>query len=132
MGISTTMLRSLSRTALIHLTQIFNHNLRSGYFPYAWKTAKLIPIKKPGKPLSDPGSHRPISLLSIVSKLLQQVVAHRVNSLIHRNLILPPEQLGFRKPNSTVSQLARITDFITHGFNLRKHIGMVLLDIEKA
>ena len=126
------MLRSLSRTALIHLAQIFNRNLRSGYFPYAWKTANVIPIQKPGKSLSDPGSHRPICLLSTVSKLLERDVAHRVNSLIHRNLILPPEQLGFRKQNSTVSQLARITDFIAHGFNLRKHTGMILHDIEKA
>ena len=31
-----------------------------------------------------------------------------------------------------VSQLARVADFITHGFNLRKHTGMVLLDIENA
>jgi len=131
-GISATMLRSLSRTALIHLIQIFNHNLRPGYFPYAWKTAMVIPFQKPGKPLSDPGSHRPISLLSTVSKLLERVVAHRANSLTHRNLILHPEQLGFRKQHSTVSQLARITDFITHGFYLRKHTGVVLLDIEKA
>jgi hypothetical protein len=34
--------------------------------------------------------------------------------------------------HSKVSQLARITDCITHGFNLRRHTGIVLLDIEKA
>jgi hypothetical protein len=131
-GISATKLRNLSRTALVHLTQIFNHILRSGYFPYAWKSAKVIPIQKPGKPLSDPGSHRIISLLSTVSKLLERVVAHKLSSFIQRNHILPPEKFGFRKRHSTVSQLARITDFITHAFNLRKHTGMVLLDTEKA
>jgi len=31
-----------------------------------------------------------------------------------------------------VSQIARIADFITHGFNFRKHTGMGVLDIEKA
>jgi len=31
-----------------------------------------------------------------------------------------------------VSQLARIADFITHGFNFRKHTGMGILDIEEA
>ena len=98
----------------------------------AWESTKIIPILKPGQPLSDPCSHRPISLLSNVSKLLEQVVAHRLNSFIHQNHILPSEQFSFCKQHSTVFHLARITNFITHGFNLRKHIGIILLDNEEA
>jgi len=94
-GISVTMLRNLSRKALVHLPQHFNYILRSGYFPYAWKSAKVIPFLKPGKPLSDTGTHRPISLFSTVSKLLEQVVAHRLISFIHQTHILPPEQFVF-------------------------------------
>jgi len=44
---------------------------------------------------------------------------------------VPPEQFGFRK-QSKVSELARITDFITHGFSLQQHTGMVLFYIKKA
>jgi hypothetical protein len=127
-SISATMLRNLSHKALIHLTQLFNLIPMFGYFPYARKSAKVIPILEPGKPLSDPGSHRPISLLSRVSKLPERVVAHRLNSFIHQNHILPSKWFGFHKQCSTVSQLARITAFLIHGFNLR----MVSLDTEKA
>jgi len=67
--ISATVLRNLSSKALIHLTQL-NHILRFGYLPFAWKSAKVIPILKPGKPLSDPSAHRPIRFLSTVSRLL--------------------------------------------------------------
>jgi len=126
------MLLNLSHKALIHFTQLFNLILRFGYFPHTWKSTKVIPSLAPGKPLSDPGSHRPISLLSTVRKLPEQVVAHRLNSFIHQNHIIPPERFGFHKQRSAVSQLARIADFITHGFNLRKHTGIVLLDIENA
>jgi hypothetical protein len=55
-----------------------------------------------------------------------------LNSSIRQNHILLPEQFGFHKQHSTVSQPARITNFITHGFNLRKQTGLVLPDIEKA
>jgi len=96
-----------------------------GYFPIARKSTKVIPIPKPRKPPFDP-----IGLLRTLSKLLEQVEAHRLNYFIYQNQILPPEQSCFRQQHSTVSQLARITNFITHGFNLSKHIGTVLLDIE--
>ena len=39
---------------------------------------------------------------------------------------------GSVKKHSTVSQLARITDYISNVYNLHKHSGMVLLDLEKA
>jgi len=116
------MLWNLSRKALIHPTQIFNHILRYGYFPYAWKSAKVILFLKPGKPLSDTGTHKPSSPFSTVSTLLEQVVAHRLLFI----------RINFYHRKNLSSQLSRITDFITHGFNLRKHTGMFLLDIEKV
>jgi hypothetical protein len=44
---------------------------------------------------------------------------------------VPLEQFGFRE-QSEVSEVARITDFVTHGFSLQQHAGMALLDIKKA
>ena len=100
--------------------------------PTSWKVAKVIPVQKPKKPPSDPMSYRPISLLSFLSKLLERIIASRLTSFITQNHLLPDFQFGFRKKHSTVSQLARVTDHITHGFNLHKHTDMALLDLEKA
>jgi len=126
------MLRNLSRNALIHLTQLFNHLLRLGHFPTNWKTAKVIPIPKPNKPHTDPNSYRPISLLSTLGKLFERIIAARLTSFVQQHQLIPYFQFGFRRKHSTVAQLARITDYITNGFNLHKHTGMLLLDIEKA
>ncbi|GFT27603.1 hypothetical protein TNCV_3569841 [Trichonephila clavipes] len=47
------------------------------YFPNAWKTAVVIPILKPGKNPKLADSHRPISLLPILSKLAEKIISAR-------------------------------------------------------
>ena len=126
------MLRHLSTHAIQHLTLLFNSSLQLGHFPTIWKAAKVIPIHKPNKPPTDANSYRPISLLSSISKLLERIIASRLTTFVNQNHLIPETQLGFRKKHSTVSQLARIVDHISHGYNLRKHTGMALLDLEKA
>jgi hypothetical protein len=131
-GITPLMLRHLYRKTLTHLTNSFNHLLWLGHFPTCWKKAKVVPIPKTNKPGTDPNSYRSISLLSTLGKLFERIIAARLTSFVNRQHLLPHEQFGFRKKYSTVSQLARITDYISNGFNLHKHSGMVLLDLEKA
>ena len=60
------------------------------------------------------------------------MVARRLAAHAKQTQLVPDEQFGFRKKHSTTAQLARITDLITHGYNLRKHTGMVTLGLEKA
>jgi hypothetical protein len=83
---------------------------------------------KPKQPPFVPSYHRPV----VFSKLLLTAAAHRLNYFIHQNHILPPKQFCFRKQHSKVCQFPTITDFITHGFNLRKHTDMVLLVSETS
>jgi hypothetical protein len=59
-------------------------------------------------------------------------VAKRLSRYAEKNNIIPNEKFAFRKRHSTIAQLARLTDSITHGFNRNKHTGIILLDIEKA
>jgi hypothetical protein len=130
-GISNTLIRKLNPKAITRLTYLFNSILRLGYFPTRWKQAHVLAIPKPRKPPQDPGSYRPISLLSTLSKLLEKSVAKRLSRYAENN-ITRNEQFAFRKRHSTIAQLARLTDSITHGYNRNKHTGLVLLDIEKA
>jgi len=126
------MLRNVPTRAIQHLTLLFNSILQLGYFPTIWKATKVIPVHKPNKPPTDVNSYRPISLLSSTSKLLERIIASRLTTFVNQNHLIPDTQFGFRKKHSTVFQLARIVDHITHGYNLRKHTGMALLDLEKA
>ena len=58
------------------LAELFNRSLSTGIFPSIYKQAFITPIiKKPGLDAADVKSYRPISNLSVVSKLLERVVA---------------------------------------------------------
>jgi hypothetical protein len=131
-GIANILIRNFTPNTITHLTYIFSSILRLGYFPARRKQALVLAIPKPHKPPQDPGSYRPISLLPTLSKLLERSVAKRITRHARLNNVLPDEQFVFRKRHSTIAQLARLTDFITHGYNVNKHTGLVLLDIEKA
>jgi hypothetical protein len=131
-GITNTLLRHLPSTVIGYLTRLYNVALRLGYFPTMWKHAKVIAIPIPRKPPTEPGSYRPISLLPTFSKILERIVAKRLTRKAIGEGIIPQEQFGFRKRHSTTAQLTRLSDFITHGFNIRKHTRLITLDLEKA
>jgi hypothetical protein len=82
-GISTVMLRHLSKHAIQHPTLLFNSILKLGYFPTIWKAAKVIPIHKTNKPPSDVNSYRPsASLAQSVNLLNASSPQGLLNSLI--------------------------------------------------
>jgi len=52
------------------VTRLFNLSIQSGKVPAEWKQFLVVPIPK-SSDLSSPNNYRPISLLSILSKLLE-------------------------------------------------------------
>ena len=52
---------------------IFNLSIRSGVFPDDLKRAKIVPIYKK-KAKTEPGNYRPVSLLSVISKVLERII----------------------------------------------------------
>ena len=88
-GITPLMLRHLFRKILTHLTYLFNHLLRLGCFLTCWKKAKVVHIPKRNKPITDPNSYRPISLLSTLGKLFERIITVRLTSFVNRQHLLP-------------------------------------------
>jgi hypothetical protein len=91
-----------------YLTQIFNAAMLTGYFPAQRKVAKIIFYLKPGKPLNELMSYRPISLLPILSEVYEKLFVHRLLPIIENRRLLPDHQFGFRKRHSTIHQTHRI------------------------
>ena len=74
--------------------------LRQLKIPKVWRRALIVVIPKPKKPVEDPKSYRPISLLCVPYKILERLIYARIQPIV--NPLLPGEQAGFRHGKSTV------------------------------
>lgn len=80
--IDATIIKSLPNKAILFLTLIFNAIFRLSHFPSQWKCAEIIMIKKPNKPENLITSYRPISLLSIFSKMFESIFLSRLSIIL--------------------------------------------------
>lgn len=126
------ILKELPEKVVRLITIIFNAILRVGYFPDQWKVAQIIVVPKPGKPLHDVTSYRPISLLPIMSKLLEKIILERLRPILDQNDIIPSYQFGFRPGHSTLEQVHRVVNIINSALEEKKFCSAAFLDIRQA
>ena len=131
--IPTPVLKSVSDLVAPYLTELFNRSLSAGYIPRAFKHAAITPIvKKAGLDLHDVNSYRPISNFSVVSKLLERLVARQLLSHLNFHHLLPPLQSGFRSGHSTETAVIRVLSDILSAVDRGDFAALVLLDLSAA
>ena len=113
------------------LTHLFSMSLKKGGVPEKWKHATVIPIPKEGDH-ADVNNLRPISLLPLPGKLLEQVVHQQIMEYISMHNLLCKEQGGFRKGFSTISKIADFTDDLFTAINENKLTLAAFIDLRKA
>mgnify|MGYP001795459600 FL=1 len=113
------------------LMQICNLSLKLSTFPTECKVAKLKPLFKKGS-LTEPKNYRPISLLPLLSKVLEKVVLDQTQNYLKENDLIYELQSGFRNNHSTNFCLSFLSDKILSGFDSGLLTGMILIDLQKA
>lgn len=113
------------------LSPLINKCYETGTFPDSLKLARVTPIFKGGSPDS-PSNYRPISIISIISKLIEKLTYTRLISFIDRNSILSNTQFGFRNRHSTSHAITNIHERILENINNDKHTATIYLDLSKA
>ena len=108
-GISARMLKSVAQSIAPSVARLVNQSIQSGCFPVFWKSSNIVLIPKIGDS-SNPKNYRPISLLPILSKLLERHVQHLLMEHILENNIISESQWGFLSGISTTSSLLSVTD----------------------
>ena len=123
------LLKECSEQIAPTLCSLFIHSLNKGKIPREWKSADVTPIhKKDSKEAAE--NYRPISLLPIVSKVLERCVGNQFYT--HVKDLISALQHGFLPNRSCVTQLLSVLH--TTGQSLDKNIqtDMIYLDFAKA
>ncbi|KAL1448075.1 hypothetical protein WDU94_003663 [Cyamophila willieti] len=129
-GIQGIALKQVPLNIITCLVDIYNSCLSHNHFPTIWKNALVIPIHKPKKDPHKSSSFRPISLLPLLSKILEKILLTRIQESDMK--LSQPEQFGFKKGHSTCHQLLRVANYISCNMARKQPTTMVLLDVEKA
>ena len=130
-GISAKMLKGTASCIATVLSKLFNKSIVSGKIPSSWKSSNIVPIPK-GSNSSEPSNYRPISLLSIVSKMLERIIYSRVTD--HLETMCPPaaNQWGFLPGKSTVGAILSAKHEWYALMEEGKEVGTVFFDLTKA
>ena len=113
------------------LLHIVNSCLVQNDIPASWKHALIHPIFKSGDPDS-PSNYRPISILPVITKVVEKVVQCQLQNYLAQNCLLSPAQHGFRPNHSTESALIQISDRALSSID-QGHISLLcLIDFSKA
>ncbi|XP_060530471.1 uncharacterized protein LOC132704477 [Cylas formicarius] len=114
-----------------YITHIINECILNSYFPSTWKRAPVIPIPKINNP-SEFSHLRSISILPVLSKVLERIMNDQMVNFLNSNHILPEKQSGFRPNHSCECAMLDITDDIFRATDDGKITVLILLDFNKT
>ena len=129
-GIPPRLLKETAHQIAPSLCSLFNRSLNSGSLPEDWKLANIIPVFKKGDK-THVENYRPISLLCIVSKVLERCVLSKLR--VHLLELINTSQHGFIIPGrSCTTQLVEVLNSIGSLLDSGKQTDVIFMDMSKA
>ena len=114
------------------LAKLFNKCLKESCFPDCWKVSFVVPVFKNVGERSTAKNYRPVSLLSLVSKVFEKLVNNRIVDHLEKCGLFSDFQYGSRSSQSTADLLTVVSDRIARAFNRSGATRAVALDKSKA
>ena len=128
-GIAPRLLKETAQQIAPSLSQLFNKSLACGVVPDDWKLANIVPVFKRGKK-GHVENYHPISLLSLVSKAMEQCVLNKIRE--HLLVLINAVQHGFLPGKSCATQLLEVLDYIGSLLDAGKQTDVIYMDMSKA
>ena len=116
-----------------YIVELVNRSLTSGSVPSAFKAAYITPLlKKATLDPDDVRSYRPISNLSVMSKLLERLVARQLLGYLTKSQLLPELQSAYRAKHSTETAVLKVLSDILQALDTGDLAALTLLDLSAA
>ena len=130
--ISVVVLKNCEPELSCILAKLFNKCMKESCFPYCWKVSSVVPVFKNVGERSTAKNYRPVSLLSVVSKVFEKLVNNRIVDHLEKCAFFSDLQYGFSSSRSIADLLTVVSDRIARAFNRSGATRAVALDISKA
>ena len=125
------LLKILSPAISETLSNIFNKSFALGVFTDHVKLAMITPIFQGGSKL-DVSNYRPVSVLPIISKVIERLMLTRLTKYLDKNKIIYEHHFGFQKNRSTALAVFDLSMRITKALDSGNYAASVFLDFAKA
>ena len=129
--INPRLLREAAPILKYPLCKLFNISLSLSSFPSEWKLANVTPVFKNDSP-GILKNYRPISLISIIGKVMERCVYKHIYNFLLENRIISSNQSGFTPGDSAINQLLYITNEFGKALDDGKEVRVVFCDVSKA
>ena len=126
-NISMRLLKEAAPIITSSLAFTINLSIVTGIVLDEWKHTRVSPVFKDGVK-ADPNNYRPISLLPVVSKLIERVVFNQFNGCVNET----ESQSGFRPRFSTETTLLEETNEWIKNTDKSLLNGVIFLDLKKS
>ena len=130
-GVASVVLIEAAHELSQPLAYIFKKTLQSSMVPEDWKRANVTPVHKSGS-LKSVSNYRPISLTSIVSKVLEKIIKNAINTFLLENDLLNSTQHGFMPKKSCLTNLLHCMEEVTSILDEGDCVDILYLDFAKA
>ena len=99
--------------------------------PEDWRVANVVPLFKKGC-REKPGNYRPVSLTSVVGKLLEGILRDRIYRHLERQGLIRDSQHGFVSGKSCLTNLIEFFEGVTKKVDEGSAVDVVYMDFSKA
>lgn len=130
-NISVKLLQNTNNSISDPLAILFRKSLAEGYVPQDWRDAHVVPIFKKGAK-SKPSNYRPISLTSVICRLLETILKNNILDHLLDNNLIKSSQHGFLPHKSCTTNLLEFLETATSAVDQGDAMDVLYLDYAKA